>query len=266
MALIGREPETVEGVSWDRFLHALRNGSRAPLIRAWDPGDHMAGVGPTGEGKTNAIVQMLRLRRWVLALDPKGEDPTLSATGWPRLTSVPPPRKIQQALAEQKPVHLIVGGAARTEREDQALSRLMQDALDYARRSGGWTVYADEFQLLGDQRLPYRLGPRIERMLIAARKDGTSIVTSFQAMAWVPRASVRQATCGVALFPTRDRDMIQQTARAMGRDWQQVAQIMDRMPRFHFLWIPRSVHEPLIMTSADKLGERGRGPSDGSNG
>jgi hypothetical protein len=251
--LIGARPETVEGVTWDRFLHGLRHGSRTPVIRAWDPGDHLAGVGPTGEGKTTAALGMLGLRKWVLALDPKGEDTTLSQSGYERIRAVPPPRRVQQDLAEGKPVHLIVGGAARTEREDRALSSLMQDALDYARRSGGWTVYADEFQLLGDQRLPYRLGPRIERMLIAARKDATSIVTSFQALAWVPRAAVRQATCGVALFPTRDRDMIQATARGMGRDWQQVAQIMDRMPRFHFLWIPRSVHDPLIMTSANEI-------------
>jgi hypothetical protein len=250
--LANRPPERVDGIAWDRFLVALRRGSTRPLVRAWQPGDHIALVGPTGEGKTTFAVGILGLRKWVLALDPKGEDTTLSKSGYLRITSVPPPRRIQQDIAERKPAHLIIGGAARTEKEDDALERLMREGIDYTRHSGGWTLYVDEFQLLADQRM-FRLGPRIERMLIAARKDGTSVVTSFQAMAWVPRAAVRQATAFVALFPTRDRDMIQATARGMGRDWQQIAQIMDKLPQWHVLIIPRSVHDPLLITNARQL-------------
>ncbi len=245
-------PERFEGISWDRFILALQRSSRNPPVAAWDPGDHVALVGPTGEGKTTFAVGILGLRDYVLALDPKGEDTTLSKSGFQRLHRLPPPRKVQNDIAEGRPAHLICGGSARTEAEDAALEKLMREGIDYARHSGGWTLYVDEFQLLADQRM-FRLGPRIERMLIAARKDGTSVVTSFQAMAWVPRAAVRQATAFVTLFPTRDRDMIQATARGMGRDWQQVARLMDRLPRYHVLVIPRSVHEPLLITSARKI-------------
>lgn len=247
-----RPPELLEGVAWDRFLLALRRGSRRPLIRAWNPGDHVALVGPTGEGKTTFAVGILSLRRWVMALDPKGGDKTLSKTGWQRIESIPPPRKVRQDVAERKPVHLIVGGAARSESEDRALERLLREALDYARHSGGWTLYADEFQLLADNRM-FGLGKRVERMLIAARNDGTSVVTSFQAMAWVPRAAVRQATAFSVLFATRDRDMIEATARGMGRDPKQVAHIMDELPRYHCLVIPRSVHDPMLLTSAREV-------------
>jgi hypothetical protein len=250
--LAGRPPEQVYGIGWDDFLDALKRARRTPLVRAWQPGDHVALIGPTGEGKTTMAVGILALRRWVLALDPKGEDRTLAKSGYQRITSVPPPRRIQQDVAEGKPAHLIVGGAARTAKEDAALEKLMREALDYTRHSGGWTLYVDEFQLLADQRM-FALGKRVERMLIAARNDGTSVVTSFQAMAWVPRAAVRQATAFVALFATRDRDMIQATARGMGRDWQQVARIMDRMPEFGALVIPRSVRDPMLMVTAREL-------------
>lgn len=246
------------GVEWDRFLIGLQRGSRTPVIRAWQPGDHVALVGPTGEGKTTFAVGILSLRKFVLALDPKGEDTTLSASGFTRITRLPPPGYIQDDVAEGKPARLIVGGQARTASEDEALERLMREAIDYTRHSTGWTLYADEFQLLGDQRM-FRLGSNIERMLITARKDGTSVVTSFQAMAWVPKAATRQATAFAVLFQTRDRDMIQDTARGMGRNWQDVVWIMDRISRrpdaqYCALVIPRSIRDPLIITRARKVG------------
>jgi hypothetical protein len=250
-------PEVVEGITWDQFLVALRRGSTRPVIRAWQPGDHVALVGPTGEGKTTFAVGLLNLRKYDLALDPKGEDTTLSRSGFVRITRLPPPGWVQDDIAEGKPARLIVGGAARTAEQDTELERLMREALDYVRHSGGWTLYVDEFQLLADQRM-FQLGSRVERMLITARKDGTSVVTSFQAMAWVPRAAVRQATAFVVLFATRDRDMIQATARGMGRNWQDVAYIMDKVARdtrteFCCLVIPRAIRDPMLLVRAREL-------------
>src|SRR5260370_37426165 len=123
--LAARPPEEVYGIVWDRFLVALRRGSTRPLVRAWQPGDHIALIGPTGEGKTTFAVGILGLRKWVFALDPKGEDTTLSKSGYLRIKSLPPPRRIQQDAAEGKPAHLIIGGAARTQKRDAAPQQLM---------------------------------------------------------------------------------------------------------------------------------------------
>ena len=48
------------------------------------------------------------------------------------------------------------------------------------------TLFVDEFELLSSQRM-MRLGTMIERMLITARRDKTSVITTFQAPAWVSK-------------------------------------------------------------------------------
>lgn len=221
----------------------------------WKPGQHMALVGKTREGKTTFAGGILRERKYVLALDPKGQDETLAATGYTRVTGLPPkkrlPKEIQKALDDGNPARLIVGGASRTRDQDNALRQLMEDALEYAREAGGWTVYVDEYQILADQRM-YRLGPNVERMLISAARDKTSVITAFQAPAWVPKASTRQATI-IVVWKTKDRDMVQVVARAAGRDWHVIAEILDELPKYHVLVIPDDLRSPMMITSAPKM-------------
>jgi hypothetical protein len=251
----------VVGLRWDQFLSYMR--------WAWKPGQHIALIGPTGEGKTTFAKGILDLRKWVLALDPKGEDETLSESGYERVRTLPSATRgplwrlrnwpaarqwdrIENRIAEGLTARIIVGGPARTEEQDAANQRLMRKAFAYAREAGGWTVYVDEFELISSQRM-FRLGPAVERMLISARRDGTSVLTSFQAAAWVSKHATRQARFAV-IWPTGDRDMIKNVARSMGRDWRQVAAAVDELPPFHVLVIPRGkLGGPLICTSAPKL-------------
>jgi len=234
---------TVEPKEWDDFLKWFD--------QEWEPGKHLALIGPTGEGKSTFAVGVLALRKWVLALDPKGEDETLSRSGFKRITRWPVDSKTRDQIAEGKPARLIVGGGVRTRAELEKLRQLMHDAVEGVRAEGGWTIYADEFQLLADRRM-YGLDKEIEALLIAARSRGTSVVTAFQAPAWVPKAGTRQASF-VVMWPTRDRVMIKTVAEAMGRGWHDLADAVDELPPFHVLVIPKRIREPMILTHPPKL-------------
>ena len=251
----------VIGLPWETFLRYMRD--------TWKPGQHIAMIGPTGEGKSTFAGGLLSLRKWVMALDPKGEDETLTATGYERVRTVPSANRgplwrakhwqaarqwdrIENRIAEGLPARIIVGGPARTDAQDAANQALMRKSFTYARESGGWTVYVDEFELISSQR-QFNLGRNVERMLISARRDGTSVVTSFQAAAWVSKHATRQARFAV-IWPTGDRRMIQNVAESMGRDWKQLAAGVDELPAFHVLVIPRGKSGgPLVCTSAPKL-------------
>lgn len=252
----------VVGLPWDQFLGYMR--------WAWKPGQHIAMIGPTGEGKTTFAAGLVLLRKWVLALDPKGEDETLTASGFRRVARLPvfdglgirwrlenwqaarDWDRIHQAIAEGRPARVIVGGPARTVAQDLANQHLMRNAFAYAREAGGWTVYVDEFELISSQRM-FALGPYVERMLISARRDGTSVITSYQAQAWVSKHATRQARFAV-VWPTGSRQMIKNIAEDMGRDWKQLAAAVDELPPFHVVVVPRGRSGgPFICTSAPEL-------------
>lgn len=230
----------VEGKTWEDFLQwfALR----------WKPGQHMALIGPTGAGKSTFAVGILALRRYVLALDPKGGDSTLASSGYERLTDWPLPSSAFDRIAEGLPARFIVGGHSHTLQDRARLTVLLRDTLRGVFESRGWTVYADEFQLLADRKM-MNLGPEIETLLIAARDKGITVVTSYQAPAWVPTAASRQATW-IVLWPTRDINVVKSLSAIVGRSWQMLWSAMRALPPHHVLIVGRNPHEPMIVTMA----------------
>ena len=188
----------------------------------------MAVIGPTGCNKTtHAVGYVNACRKYVLALDPKGEDETLTASGYTRVRSLPRHgiraavmpsedqrtwREIERRIEQGHDARVIVGGGANTDEQDEALRKLMREAITYARHSGGWTLFVDEFELLSSQRM-MKLGDMIERMLITARRAKTTVITTYQAPAWVSKHATRQARKAV-IYP-QSTGMIKSIAEEM---------------------------------------------------
>ena len=221
----------------------------------WQPGMHGAVVGPTGEGKTTLMKPILTHRKYVMALDAKGEDETLEKYGYQRITDLPNgklPKKIVKDIQDGKPARLIIGGPADSDEADASLARLMKQALNMARQQGGWTLYADELQVLGDRGM-MNLGKSIERMLVTYRAKKGTVITSFQAPSWVPQAAMRQISWAT-IMPTRDEDMIEKLARSFGRNRKELVAMVHELPPFHDLVVTRNVRAPIILINPPKLG------------
>jgi hypothetical protein len=246
-----------EFLDWANGLlhYAPTSGVRLPP--PWQPGQHFALLGKTREGKTNFAIWLLaNTRKFVLALDPKGGDETLAASGWQRVTGVPPkkalPREVDNARAEGRPVRLIVGlPDTRTQADDILNQQLMTDAIEYNRQAGGYALLADEHQILSDQRM-FRLGPNLARMAISAARDGVSVVALMQYISWVEKAPARQATL-FGVWRTRNRDLIKEIAVFTGRPWQEIAAAVDELPKYHVLVISDELRAPMLMVRPPKV-------------
>jgi hypothetical protein len=238
-----RRDRRVVALSWPNFLDHMRDN--------WTPGQHMALIGPTGEGKTTLAIGLLNLRRYVLALDAKGYDDSLAASGYERLLAWPPASRHRDNIANGHPARFIVGGHARTDGEVAELGRLLEATVKGVREEGRWTLYLDEFQLLADRRM-MGVTHQIEELLISARTRGTSVMCAFQAPSWVPRAATRQATWCIC-WQTHDEDNLKTIAQSMGRNWRELQAMMQELPEFHVLAIPRRHREPLVFTHPPKV-------------
>lgn len=232
----------VRGMGWDEFLAFFK-------IK-WRPGQHLALIGTTGCGKSTFACGVLESRRYLLALDPKGGDETLETLKLPRLTKWPPPEKVFDAIAEGKAARFIVGPKVRTVDDRRRLVATLRDTLRGVFEAGGFTVYVDEFQLLADRKM-MGLGPEVETLLVAARSKGISVVTSYQAPAWVPTAASRQATW-VVLWPTRDENVVKALAAIVGRGWRLLWEAMEALPEHHVLIVGPNPREPMIITKAPR--------------
>lgn len=236
--------EEVVGLPFDQFLVWFK--------QAWMPGEHVALVGPTGEGKSTFAGHILKQRKYVIAYDAKGGDHTLADFGFRRIGQWPLPKQVLEDIASGLPVRINLGHTITKSSDWLRNRRLFAAAIDGVFEMGHWTEYWDEYQLMTDRKMKYRFGPMSEEHLIAARDKGISNVNSFQAPAWVPSAATRQSTW-LAAWRTKDVDVIDAMANKMGRDKKMMRQLLPRLPKFTVIVGGKDPFEPLVLTSVPRL-------------
>jgi hypothetical protein len=225
----------IEGKSWDQFLDDFR--------AEWRPGQHVAIIAPTGQGKSTVLVTLLDLRNFVLAFDPKSGDETLAKTGFPRLPHWPPPGKSYDKMARKEPVKYLVGPKINKLAERPLLAAVQAQALEGAFDDRGWTVAIDELQIAADK---MGQADAIDNLLISARTRGVSVVSLFQRPADVPRAAYQMASW-IFLGLTLDVDVINRLAEIVGRPKYEIRGVSNGLAKKDYSWavLPNNPRKPI---------------------
>lgn len=235
----------VVALEWEQFL--------AWFKRKWEPGQHMSFLGPTGVGKTTALVGILPLRKYVIAIDAKGGDETLEVLlgkGFVE-SKWPPTKKVYKDIEEGRPARLLIGRDVKTTADLPLLRLQVAKCLTDTWDQTGWTVYADELQIVTDRRL-MNLGAHVERFLIAARGRKISFVGSFQQPVWVPPAMAKMSRW-FATFYTRDTDTQNRIAEMAGRPKDEVRGMINGLPEFGLLLFSNNPRDPVIVALPPKV-------------
>ena len=238
----------VEPLTWsDEF--------RPWFASQWEPGQHVSVIAPTGAGKTTFVGGLLDLRRYVLALDPKGGDSTLSGLGFDRLSTWPGEKRLADDVnrndEEGRPSRFIVGPRVRHRDDLPKLREVTRQAMNGAFNMGGWTVYADELQIMTDPRM-MNLRAEADEILIAARDKGLSFVSSYQAPSWVTPHAAKMSTW-VAVSYTRDTDVVNRLAEVLGRPKPEIRGALQGLDPFSWLIVGRNPREPYRVTLPDYI-------------
>ena len=227
--------------------------------QAWQVGEHVAVLAANGAGKTTLEHLLLTPRRYVLALDAKGYDQSLTDYGWPRTDQWPLRGELRSNLDAGEPVHVVLGNAVRTEREFAANNALMRRVLKDVFLIGRWTVLADEGLILAHQKF-VGAGDSIDRLFVAARARGLSLVYGMQRTnigRTSPAAlSAHTQSTWVAVGRTRDERAMDRVAEICGRPAAEVRGLIQALPKFTFAVMGLDPFEPIRLVRPPKLPHR----------
>ena len=235
----------IEALAWPDFLEWFAD--------AWQPGEHVGIIAPTGAGKSTFAKGILDLRRYVIVLDAKGGDGTLESYRYPRLKTWPGNKQMAKMVMknddDNKPSRYILGNKTMVIDDKMKLIQTLRHGLLGIWEMGGFTAYADELMILTDPR-QFNLRTEVDSMLIAARDKGVSFVGSYQAPSWVSPMMGKQATW-VAVSYTRDTDVVNRLAEILGRPKEEIRGAIAGLEEYCWIIVGRNPREPLRVTIPD---------------
>lgn len=210
--------EAVPVVPWDAFAGAL----------TWRQGEHVALVGPTGQGKTTLALSLLQLRDWRVILGTKPRDDTLGGLvkreGYVKVGAWPPP---------VRSARLILWPKWQTPDDTARQRAVLHHALGRMFAEGSWTILADDVQYLTTM---LGLSTTLDLLWLQGRALKLTLVAATQRPRWVPRNMWTQTT-HLFVWGSRDADDLKALGGLNGADTATVRGIVAELPRHHALYV-----------------------------
>jgi hypothetical protein len=210
----------------------------------WKQGEHTTLIGPTGRGKTELTVELLKWRKWALFLGTKRRDSTqdrLRSDGFKVVTGA-------DGINPDYGSKLILRPPFPKKMSAASLKALQQDVfregLMRAFHQTGWTVAMDEARYI-----THFLGLEREATLLwlQGRSQGNSVICSTQRPRFVPLEAYDQAT-HLFLWTDSDRQNLTRTSELAGFNGKAVREAFQEMDKHDVLYV-NTVNEDMFITN-----------------
>jgi energy-coupling factor transporter ATP-binding protein EcfA2 len=191
-AFLARISTEAPRIPWDVFITE---------IFKWRQGEHCALIGPTGQGKTTLMLNIMPLHPYTVAFATKPADETMDAllrAGWLRMQYWP--SGFWGGLDPDKYPRRVLWPDATQLGSEPKQQAVFQDAFAKIYREGGWTVGVDEQWFL---ETVLRLKRTVQTFLLQTRALKISMVLNSQRPAWI---SVETFSSATHLFLWRNND------------------------------------------------------------
>lgn len=207
-------------VPWDKFLRDVLD---------WKSGEHFALIGPTGQGKTTMLRNLLPLHPYVVVFATKPRDDSMDALlkqGYLKIDR-------WQSIDPRDYPRRVLWPNARDLHSEDTQKAVFKDAFARIYREGGWTVALDETWFIINV---LNLSTEVRTYLLQARALGISLLCATQRPAFVPLEIYDQST---HLMFWRDNDETN-LRRLSGISWRSadlIRSIVSDLDRYQVLYI-----------------------------
>lgn len=212
----------IQTVEWEQFLTGHL---------AWEQGEHVTFIGPTGQGKTTLCLALLHLRDYVMVFATKPRDATMSS-----LVKEPGWRKVDKwermPTVLGKSCKVVFWPKYRTPDDEPMQAWQIGTAMRNAFTQGGWCLVIDELWWT-DNKLG--LKAMTESLWTQGRSLGVSVVAGTQRPANVSLLAYDQPT-HVFFWRDNDERNLKRISGMNGLNARLIRDTVATLPKFHVLY------------------------------